>query len=202
MDLTKALTLVKTAKDDPCALATLEALIVDAIGIESAKSAGMASIRRVLKKIITRANRNNPLQPTLHGAWMKDNKQYVSDGWVLVELNTPVPGLPQLTDEVEPWNAAPAFMGAEDYTEEVPLGPDIKVAYTQAVAAARSNRVELASLYKLGRSYYQLLLLRDALEALGPGTVARCKPKPNRPCILTSPRGRALIMHVYTKEDT
>ena len=81
-------------------LATLTLDLKDAVAQDAAKASGRGSARvaanRIIKNAICCQSREN-----LHGAWMQDGKQCICDGYHAVILDSEIPGLPQVKEDIE-----------------------------------------------------------------------------------------------------
>ena len=81
-------------------LASLTLTLRDDIARDAARTSGRGSARvaanRIIKNAILRQPREN-----LHGAWMQDGKQCICDGYHAVILDSEIPGLPQVKEDLE-----------------------------------------------------------------------------------------------------
>lgn len=81
-------------------LATLTLDLKDAVAQDAARASGRGSARvaanRIIKNAILRQSRGN-----LHGAWMQDGKQCICDGYHAVILDSEIPGLPKVKEDME-----------------------------------------------------------------------------------------------------
>ena len=84
----------------PGLLASLTLTLRDDIAREEARKSGRGSAQTAAKRIIKNAISVQPRE-YLHGAWMKNGKQCLCDGYQAVILDSPIPGLPQAKTEPE-----------------------------------------------------------------------------------------------------
>ena len=77
------------------------------IAAKAAKSAGKQDLYKAMLAVITFSKKYCPRQNELHGAWIDDGKQYVSNGHMLIENSGAPLDLPPLSDGVEPMNVQP-----------------------------------------------------------------------------------------------
>lgn len=204
LNLTKALTLTIKAREDIAAIFELESMIKEAMSVEIAKSKGNLNIYSALKKILEKAKKDSPDRPSIHGAWLDTitEKQYVSNGFYLIEINTPVEGLPQLENDVTALNPMIYLKDAEYYEKEIPLNAGkIKLQLKQAEAERKANDREKILLtgigiFELGLSWYSVVLLSTLISVLGADVTVHGLDEPFKPCIITSNIGRAFLMPV------
>ena len=81
-------------------LAALTLDLKDAVAQDAARASGRGSARvaanRIIKNAICCQSREN-----LKGAWMQDGKQCICDGYHAVILDSEIPGLPQVKEDME-----------------------------------------------------------------------------------------------------
>jgi hypothetical protein len=208
LNLTKALELTIRARKDIAATIELESMILEAIAVETAKSKGSLNLYSALKKIIEKAKKDQVYRKETHGAWIDpiSEKQYVANGYYLIEINNPVEGLPQLESGITALNPHGYFRDAGECTAETALDVNaIKVQMKQAEAEARAQNRKVShyglGVYKIGLSWYSVVLLMDIISVLGTEVTAHYTERTNAPCFITSSVGRALLMHVKLPEQ-
>lgn len=81
-------------------LATLTLDLKDAVAQDAARASGRGSARVAANRIIKNAICCQPRE-SLHGAWMQDGKQCICDGYHAVILDSEIPGLPQVKEDME-----------------------------------------------------------------------------------------------------
>lgn len=77
------------------------------IAVKAAKSAGKQDLCRAMLAVIKSAEKRNPHQRALHGAWFDHGKQYVCNNCMLIENSGTPLDLPALPDDIEPMNVQP-----------------------------------------------------------------------------------------------
>lgn len=59
------------------------------VAAKNAKSAGKQDLYKAMMAVIKSAKKHHPHQEGLHSAWIDDGKQYVSNGYMLIENSGP-----------------------------------------------------------------------------------------------------------------
>jgi hypothetical protein len=206
LNLTKALELTIKAKEDPRAILELENLIKEAIAVENAKNNNKINAFRALNKIIKENRKKYPDKIQTHGAWIEpfENKQYITNGYYIIEINQPIEGLPQLGPDVEPpINGRKLFADTIEKAnyEEVfinisDLKKQFKIAQVEAkIAKAEIDKIPSGQI-KIGASWYPVNQLIDIINTLGEDIRIYTEKNCNKPCLLISNTGRALIMPI------
>lgn len=199
LNLEKALSLTIKARQDIAATFELEQMIRDAIvaGINKNKSTYKPYI--ALKRILRKTIKADPGCINLHGVWYQNGKQYFSNGFYLIELYTPVEGLPQVAPALNPSD----FFKEDEYTGFTIVDPNqVKIQLKQARADVKANNLSTVirsnnGLYKIGDSYFNVELLNDVISVIGSDNlIALTKPGPDKHCILKSQNGRAFVCPV------
>lgn len=81
-------------------LASLTLDLKDAVAQDAARASGRGSARVAANRIIKNAIRCQTRE-SLHGAWMENGKQCLCDGYRGVILDSEIPGLPQVKEDME-----------------------------------------------------------------------------------------------------
>ena len=83
------------------------------VAAKNAKSAGKQDLYKAMIAVIKSAKKHYPHTEGLHGAWIVDGKQYVSNGYMLIENSGTPLDLPTLSDDVKPINVHPIIKERE-----------------------------------------------------------------------------------------
>ena len=94
------------------ALASLTVTLRDDIADDEARKSGRGSAQAAAKRIIKNAFAVQKIRENLHGAWMENGKQCLCDGFHAVILDSAIPGLPQVDDDLKKVNLAPILTPA------------------------------------------------------------------------------------------
>lgn len=78
------------------------ATLREEIAVKNAKSAGKQDLYKAMMAVIKSAKKHHPHQEGIHGAWIDDGKQYVSNGYMLIENSGTPLDLPTLPDDTKP----------------------------------------------------------------------------------------------------
>ena len=78
------------------------AALREEIAVKNAKSAGKQDLYKAMIAVIKSAKKHHPHQEGIHGAWIDDGKQYVSNGYMLIENSGTPLDLPALPDDTKP----------------------------------------------------------------------------------------------------
>lgn len=133
------------------------------VAAKNAKSAGKQDLYKAMMAVIKSAKKHYPHTEGLHGAWIVDGKQYVSNGYMLIENSDTPLDLPTLSDDVKPINVQP-IMKARAEKEY----PDVLTCPT--IAELKSGIREQKALAKC-----KFDKLRDVRYHLGGGHVANAE---------------------------
>ena len=147
------------------------------IAVKAAKSAGKQDLYKAMMAVIKSAEKHSPRQRALHGAWFDDGKQYVSNGYMLIENSGAPLDLPSLPDDVEPMNVRPILKARaeKEYPDilRCPTISELKSGIKEQKALAKCNghkplRVE----YHLGGGHVaDAEYLQIAVQATGCTTI-------------------------------
>lgn len=165
----KLIAVLKTAQKEivtPQAYTMLEDTIKTLrkeIAVKAAKSAGKQDLYKAMMAVIKSAKKHHPHQEGLHSAWIDDGKQYVSNGYMLIENSGTPLDLPTLPDGVEPMNVQPILNARAD--KEYP-----DVLHCPTIAELNSGISEQKALAKCKRDK-----LYDVIYHLGGGHVANAE---------------------------
>lgn len=72
----------------------LKAELEEEVRLECVKQSGKADVYKALSAFIKQTIKKKPNITGFHGAWIKDGKQYLTDGYSAFELNQPIEELP------------------------------------------------------------------------------------------------------------
>lgn len=84
------------------------------VAAKNAKSAGKQDLYKAMMAVIKSAKKHYPHTEGLHGAWIVDGKQYVSNGYMLIENSGTPLDLPTLSDDVKTINVQPIIKEREE----------------------------------------------------------------------------------------
>lgn len=109
------------------ALEILNAIKEDAkkeIRRAAAKASGNANRQKAAERVIKNAIASNPGREALHGFWIKNEKQYICDGFRILRLNNALP-LPTISEKLQPIDADRILTPAKDNAGAVLELPDV-----------------------------------------------------------------------------
>lgn len=133
------------------------------VAAKNAKSAGKQDLYKAMMAVIKSAKKHHPHQEGIHGAWIDDGKQYVSNGYMLIENNGTPLDLPTLPDDIKPMEVQ-SIIKARKKKEY----PDVLVCPT--IAELKSNIKEQKALAK-----YKYDKIKDVRYRFGGGHVANAE---------------------------
>lgn len=133
------------------------------VAAKNAKSAGKQDLYKAMMAVIKSAKKHHPHQERLHVAWIDDGKQYVSNGYMLIENSGTPLDLPTLPDDTKPMEVQPIIKARKEKEY-----PDILVCPT--IAELKSGIKEQKALAK-----YKHDRLKDVGYHLGGGHVANAE---------------------------
>lgn len=133
------------------------------VAVKNAKSAGKQDLYRAMLAVIKSAEKHSPYQRALHVAWFDHGKQYVCNGYMLIENSGTPLDLPTLPDGVEPMNVQPILKARAE--KEYP-----DVLRCPTVAELKSGIKEQKALAK-----YKYDRLKDVRYRFGGGHVAKAE---------------------------
>lgn len=144
-------------------IAELEEVIAtlrEEIAAKNAKAAGKQDLYKAMMTVIKSAKKHYPYKEELQGAWIVDGKQYVSNGYMLIENSGTPLDLPTLPNNVKPMNVQSVIKARVEKEY-----PDVLVCPT--IAELKSGIKEQKALAKC--KYDKI---RDVRYHLGGGHVA------------------------------
>lgn len=109
------------------ALEILNAIKEDAkkeIRRASAKASGNTNRQKAAERVIKNAIASNPRREALHGSWIKNEMQYICDGFRILRLNNALP-LPKISEKLQPIDADRILTPAKDNAGAVLELPDV-----------------------------------------------------------------------------
>ena len=113
------------------------------IAVKAAKSAGKQDLYRAMLAVIKSAEKHIPDKRALHGAWFDHGKQYVSNGYMLIENSGAPLDLPALPDDVKPVNVQPILKARaeKEYPDTLvcPTIAELKSGIKEQKALAKCN---------------------------------------------------------------
>lgn len=205
MDLTKALGLVLQLKEgyNVMAITELEKMVKDEIGLQLAKNNKQTSMFKTLKRLIEENKKEVPDMTAIHGVWRIDNKQYFTDRYCLIQINTPLEGLPEV--ELSPATAnLHKIHFSKDYSNYLQYDLDInsvKMLLKEAEAKAKTERVKNKKSYvykntkiQIGINKYPAVRILDIYNILGSDMKVYYEEIKEEPCYFESDFGKALLM--------
>lgn len=207
-NLDKALELTIKARNDIAAISELEQMIKNAISEDVNRGKGTLKNFTTIRKMIRKATKDKPERVLLHGVWEQNGRQYYTNAYCLIELYTPMSGLPPVEEEVtlKPSDFFKENNYAQSTTIDAICKHRIKIQLKHAKAEVKAMKLKsvlscTSGLYKIGESYYNVELLNDVISVIGSDELtALFKYEPNTPCILKSDKGRVFICPVFRKE--
>lgn len=170
-----------------------------------------AALRRIGKASVSK---QGGIRSHFAGAFLDEQgRQYITDGFTLLRLNTPSTALEWAPPPNDPhvYDTMPELLNSDGATVtlNLPTAAEVraKIASDQAKfkASSRSKYEDFSTRYNWGDGLPMVnaLYLLDILEAL-PGCTAACRPNELSCVYFHSPDGDALIMPIrkYTTHNT
>lgn len=179
----KLIAVLKTAQKEivtPQAYTMLEdtiATLRKEIAVKTAKSAGKQDLYKAMMAVIKSSEKHSPNKRALHGAWFDHGKQYVCNGYMLIENSGTPLDLPALPDDAKPMNVHPILKARaeKEYPDilRCPTIAELKSGIAEQKALAKCNGHKLNKvLYYLGGGHVaNAEYLRTALQATGNNTI-------------------------------
>lgn len=180
----KLIAVLKTAQKEiaaPQAYAMLEdtiATLRKEIAVKSAKSAGKQDLYKAMLAVIKSAEKQSPGKKALHGAWIDHGKQYVSNGYMLIENSGTPLDLPSLPDdEIEPMHVQHIMKArAEKEYPDILTCPTIAelksgIAEQKALAKCNGHKLRTVICHLGGCHVANAEYLRIAAQATGNTTI-------------------------------
>ena len=147
------------------------------IAVKAAKSAGKQDLYRAMLAVIKSAEKHSPYKRALHGAWFDHGKQYVCNGYMLIENSGTPLDLPTLPDDIEPMNVQPILKARaeKEYPDTLvcPTISELKSGIKEQKALAKCKHDKLEDvIYHLGGGHVaNAEYLQIAVQATGSTTI-------------------------------
>jgi hypothetical protein len=204
MNLEKMLELTIAGRKDVAKSLELESLIKKYIAEEMASKKGGNKEKNRLKaaeKYLKESVKTNIGRPQLHGSWMVDGKQYMSNGFSGIELvgDSILEGLTELDKNIKPFNLVEAINSSKEYAkieQQVDITA-LKAQLVEAKAEAKANKVKLIKVdkafTKIGEAYYNIDLLLRTIAIL-PGELEYYNSTIYAPLLVLDDKGNSAII--------
>ena len=204
MNLEKMLELTIAGRKDVAKSLELESLIKKYIAEEMASKKGGNKEKNRLKaaeKYLKESVKTNIGRPQLHGSWMEDDKQYMSNGFSGIELvgDSILEGLTELDKNIKPFNLVEAINSSKEYAkieQQVDITA-LKAQLVEAKAEAKANKVKLIKVdkafTKIGEAYYNIDLLLRTIAIL-PGELEYYNSTIYAPLVVLDDKGNSAII--------
>ena len=155
------------------AIATLR----EEVAAKNAKAAGKQDLYKAMMAVIRSSKKHYPYKEELQSSWIDDGKQYVSNGYMLIENSGTPLDLPTLPDNVKPMNAQPIIKARaeKEYPDVLscPTIAELKYGIKEQKALAKCKcdkpkdvRYHLGSGHVANAEYLQI-----AVQATGSTTI-------------------------------
>ena len=147
------------------------------VAAKNAKSAGKQDLYKAMMAVIKSAKKHYPHTEGLHGAWIVDGKQYVSNGYILIENSGTPLDLPTLFDDVKPIDVQPIIKArAEKEYPDVLVCPTIAelksgIREQKALAKCKFDKFSNARYHFGGGHIADAEYLQIAVQATGSTTI-------------------------------
>lgn len=147
------------------------------VALKNAKSAGKQDLYKAMMAVIKSAKKHHPHQEGLHGAWFDHGKQYVCNGYMLIENSGTPLDLPALPDDVKPVNVQPIIKARaeKEYPDTLvcPTIVELKSGIKEQKALAKCKHDKLKDVrYHLGGGHVaNAEYLQIAVQATGCTTI-------------------------------
>lgn len=147
------------------------------VAAKNAKSAGKQDLYKAMMAVIKSAKKHHPYQEGLHSAWIDDGKQYVSNGYMLIENSGTPLDLPTLPDDAKPINVQPIIKARaeKEYPDTLvcPTIAELKSGIKEQKALAKCKYDKLKEVgYHLGGGHVaNAEYLQIAVQATGCTTI-------------------------------
>jgi len=167
------------------------------------KSQGKKGVNRLkaAEKYLKESVKTNIGRPQLHGSWMVDGKQYMSNGFSGIELvgDSILEGLTELDKNIKPFNLVEAINSSKEYAkieQQVDITA-LKAQLVEAKAEAKANKVKLIKVdkafTKIGKAYYNVDLLLKTITIL-PGELTYYNSEELNPLLVLDDKGNSAII--------
>lgn len=147
------------------------------VAAKNAKSAGKQDLYKAMMAVIKSAKKHHPYKEELQGAWIVDGKQYVSNGYMLIENSGTPLDLPTLPDDAKPMNVQPIIKAraGKEYPDTLvcPTIAELKSGIKEQKALAKCKYDKLKDVrYHLGGGHVaNAEYLQIAVQATGSTTI-------------------------------
>lgn len=147
------------------------------VAAKNAKSAGKQDLYKAMMAVIKSAKKHCPYTEGLHGTWIVDGKQYVSNGYMLIENGGTPLDLPTLFDDVKPIDVQPIIkaQAEKEYPDELvcPTIAELKSGIREQKALAKCKFDKLRDVrYHFGGGHIaNTEYLQIAVQATGSTTI-------------------------------
>lgn len=147
------------------------------IAAKNAKSAGKQDLYKAMIAVIKSAKKHYPHQEGIHGAWIDDGKQYVSNGYMLIENSGTPLGLPTLPDDAKPMHVQSIIKARmeKEYPDTLacPTIAELKsgIKEQKALAKCKYDRIKDVRYRFKGGHVANAEYLQIAVQATGSTTV-------------------------------
>jgi hypothetical protein len=209
MNLEKMLELTIAGREDIKKSLELEKLIKKYIAEEIANKKGGNKEKNRFKaaeKYLKESAKANTGRPQLHGSWIVDGKQYMSNSHSGIELvgDSILKGLTELKEDIQPFNLAEVIESGKanaNIKQEVDLKV-LKAQLVEAKAEAKANKVKLIEVdkafTKIGEAYYDIDLLLRTIAIL-PGELEYYNSTALAPLMVLDDKGNSAIVLAIRK---
>ena len=147
------------------------------LAVKAAKYAGKQDLYKAMLAVIKSAEKHSPYKRALHGAWFDHGKQYVSNGYMLIENSGAPLDLPTLPDDIEPMNVQPILKARaeKEYPDTLvcPTISELKSGIKEQKALAKCKHDKLKDvIYHFGGGHVaNAEYLQIAVQATGCTTI-------------------------------
>ena len=147
------------------------------VAAKNAKSAGKQDLYKAMMAVIKSAKKHHPYQEGLHSAWIDDGKQYVSNGYMLIENSGTPLDLPTLPDDAKPINVQPIIKARakKEYPDTLvcPTIAELKsgIKEQKALAKCKYDRLRDVKYHFGGGHVANAEHLQIAVQATGSTTI-------------------------------
>ena len=144
---------------------------------KNAKATGKQDLYKAMMAVIRSSKKHYPYKEELQGSWIDDGKQYVSNGYMLIENSGTPLDLPTLPDDVEPMLVQPIMKARaeKEYPDVLscPTIAELKSGIKEQKALAKCKCDKLKDVrYHLGSGHVaNTKYLQIAVQATGSTTI-------------------------------
>ena len=147
------------------------------LAVKAAKYAGKQDLYKAMMAVIKSAEKYSPYKRALHGAWFDHGKQYVCNGYMLIENSGTPLDLPTLPDGIEPVNVQPILKARaeKEYPDTLvcPTIAELKsgIAEQKALAKCKHDKIGDVKYHFGGGHVANAEYLQIAVQATGSTTI-------------------------------